>query len=97
MDGGRVSERIQRNFFCLNPQTSEYFTFTGHIKVLRLIADGCPVQNKNSIVITEISIWLLNHTPQTLESVELVFPITGHSFLPPDRVFGNVEQEIKKK
>lgn len=72
------------------------FTFTSHIKVLRLIADGCPGQNKNSIVITAISMWLLNHAPQTLESVELVFPITGHSFLPPDRVFGNVEQEIKK-
>jgi len=39
--------------------------------------------------------WLLNHAPQTLESVELVFPITGHSFLPPNPVFGNVEQEIK--
>lgn len=72
------------------------FTFTSHIKVLRLIADGCPGQNKNSIVITAISMWLLNHAPQTLESVELVFPITDHSFLPPDRVFGNVEQEIKK-
>jgi len=71
-------------------------TFTDDIKVLRLIADGCPGQNKNSIVLTAMSMWLLNHAPQQLESVELVFPITGHSFLPPDRVFGNVEQEIKK-
>lgn len=72
------------------------FTFNDDIKVLRLIADGCPGQNKNSIVLTAISIWLLNHAPRQLESVELVFPITGHSFLPPDRVFGNVEQEVKK-
>lgn len=71
------------------------FTFSGHIKDLHMIVDGCPGQNKNSIVITAISMWLLNHAPQTLESVELVFPITGHSFLPPNPVFGNVEQEIK--
>lgn len=40
--------------------------------------------------------WLLNHAPQQIESVELVFPITGYSFLPPDRVFGNIEKEVKK-
>lgn len=59
------------------------FTFNGHIKVLRLIADGCPGQNKNSIVITAISTWLLNYAPQTLELVKLLFPKTGHSFLLP--------------
>ncbi|KAJ8949785.1 hypothetical protein NQ314_008112 [Rhamnusium bicolor] len=28
--------------------------------------------------------------------LELVFPVTGHSFLPPDRVFGNIEAKIRK-
>jgi hypothetical protein len=27
--------------------------------------------------------------------VELVFPIAGHSFIPPDRVFGNIEKEAR--
>lgn len=40
--------------------------------------------------------WLGRFAPDNIEEVELVFPITGHSFLPPDRVFGNIEREIKK-
>ncbi|CAG5008437.1 unnamed protein product [Parnassius apollo] len=28
--------------------------------------------------------------------MELVFPVTGHSFMPPDRVFGNIEKSIRK-
>lgn len=28
--------------------------------------------------------------------MELVFPITGHSFMRPDRVFGNIEKQIRK-
>jgi hypothetical protein len=27
--------------------------------------------------------------------IEQVFPIAGHSFIPPDRVFGNVEKEVR--
>jgi hypothetical protein len=27
--------------------------------------------------------------------VELVFPIASHSFIPPDRVFGNIEKEVR--
>lgn len=38
--------------------------------------------------------WLLN-APSTLKSIELVFPIRGHSFRPPDRVFGHCEKQIK--
>lgn len=28
--------------------------------------------------------------------MELVFPITGHSFMRPDRVFGNIEKQSRK-
>lgn len=27
----------------------------------------------------------------------MIFPIVGHSFLPVDRVFANIEKKIKKK
>lgn len=54
-------------------------------------------QNKNSIVLIAMAVWILNRAPQQLESVELVFAIPGHLFLPPDGVFGNIEQEIKNK
>jgi hypothetical protein len=28
--------------------------------------------------------------------IEQVFPIAGHSFIPPDRVFGNIEKEVSR-
>lgn len=40
--------------------------------------------------------WFGCFAPSNIEVLEIVFPVTGHSFLPPDRVFGNVERGIKK-
>lgn len=42
------------------------------------------------------STWLFN-APVHVNSIELVFPVPGHSFLPADRVFGNIEKTLKKK
>ncbi|CAF4933893.1 unnamed protein product [Pieris macdunnoughi] len=66
------------------------------IETLRLVADGCGAQNKNSIFIGMCCVWLWN-APNNIKNIELVFPIPGHSFLPADRVFGNVERELKRK
>lgn len=63
---------------------------------VRLVADGCGAQNKNTIMIGMLAKWLLN-APSHVQDTELVFPIPGHSFLPADRVFGNIERELKKK
>lgn len=30
--------------------------------------------------------------PQHIEKLEVIFPVVGHSYLPPDRVFGNIEK-----
>lgn len=62
---------------------------------VRLISDGCGGQNKNSILITMVCLWFVI-APDNIKEVQLVFPMTGHSFIPPDRVFGNVEKEIKR-
>ncbi|XP_050294906.1 uncharacterized protein LOC126735055 [Anthonomus grandis grandis] len=64
-------------------------------KVIGLVAYGCGGQNKNITVITACSFWFQQKAPQNIETIELVFPITGHSFIPPDRVFGNIEKKIK--
>lgn len=64
-------------------------------KIVRLIADGCSGQNKNSTVIGMCCKWLLN-APLNIERVELIFPVVGHSFLPSDRVFALIEKQIKK-
>lgn len=66
------------------------------IKVIRLASDGCGGQNKNTTVMGALCVWFLNYAPQTLETLEFIFPIVGHSYLPSDRVFGRIEKEIKK-
>lgn len=63
---------------------------------IRLFADGCGGQNKNSIVLTMLLFWLVKYAPVHVKTIEFVFPIVGHSFMPPDRVFGLIEREIKK-
>lgn len=68
--------------------------FTG-ISHIRLVADGCSGQNKNSTMLAMCCRWLLDN--RHIKKIELVFPITGHSFMPPDRVFGNIEKKIRKK
>lgn len=67
--------------------------FTGKTK-LRLFADGCGGQNKNQIILAMCSRWLLD-APPNLKDVEIIFPIRGHSFMPPDRVFGHCEKQFK--
>ncbi|CAH0715624.1 unnamed protein product, partial [Brenthis ino] len=64
------------------------------IKYVRLVADGCGGQNKNCILIGACSKWLL--TNKNIESIELIFPVTGHSFMPADRQFSIIEKKLKK-
>lgn len=64
---------------------------------LRLFCDGCSGQNKNSIVVSMLMFWLYHMAPAILNSILLVFPVRGHSFLPADRVFGRIEKISKKR
>ena len=41
--------------------------------------------------------WFKEEAPNTVKKVEFVFPIVGHSFLPPDRVFGRIEKVIRRE
>lgn len=77
----------------INHLTSMDFT---NITNLRLFADGCGGQNKNSHIIHAIMFWLRNQTSTSLKDVTITFPVRGHSYLPADRVFGRVEKEIRK-
>lgn len=63
-------------------------------KLVRLFADGCGGQNKNSILITMLLQWMSKQDdpPQ----IEAIFPVVGHSFMPPDRIFGLIERKIRK-
>ncbi|KAK9720045.1 hypothetical protein QE152_g22304 [Popillia japonica] len=73
------------------------FRFTETTKIVRLFADGCGGQNKNVTMMAMLSSWLLQDAPKMIETVEFIFPIVGHSFMPPDRVFGVIEKQLRKK
>ena len=60
------------------------------------MANGCLGQNKNSILVIMVMYWLAKFAPNNIEDVTLIYPVTGHSYMPPDCVFGNIEREIKK-
>lgn len=62
---------------------------------LHLISDGRGGQNKNTILITMVGKWF-EDAPNHIKEIQLVFPISGHRFLPPDRIFGNIEKETRK-
>lgn len=70
--------------------------FSG-IDTIRLVADGCGGQNKNYIIVGMCSKWLARDSPKNVNKIELVFPVVGHSFMPPDRVFGLIEKKVKAR
>lgn len=35
--------------------------------------------------------------PQHIKKLEVIFLVIGHSYLPPDRVFGNIEKVVRKR
>lgn len=72
------------------------FDFDPSIETVRLFADGCGGQNKNTNMMAMLAYWLLKESPKHIKHIELIFPIVGHSFLPPDRIFGLIEKDIKK-
>lgn len=67
------------------------------IDCIRLIADGCGGQNKNSIMVTMCMYWLATKAPTHIKKLELIFPVAGHSFIPPDRVFAKIEKDVKNQ
>jgi hypothetical protein len=70
-------------------------TFQETVEKIHLFADGCGGQNKNSIMMSMLAYYLGHEAPDHVKTLEITFPIVGHSFLPPDRVFGLIER-IKK-
>lgn len=60
---------------------------------LYLISDGCSGQNKNhSLLRMCMALVQMN----MFESIEIFFPVRGHSFLPCDRDFGTVKRLIRR-
>lgn len=71
--------------------------YDDQIKALRVVCDGCSGQNKNTSMIAMLSKWLYCEAPRNLKKVEIIYPVVGHSFIPPDRVFALIEKDLKKQ
>lgn len=66
-------------------------------KKIRLFCDGCGGQNKNSIMVGMCASWLATHAPRNIKEIELIYPVVGHSYIPPDRVFAQIEKKVREK
>lgn len=64
------------------------------LKVLRLFSDSCSAQNKNTILLSALYRFL--EKSEVFYKILQIFPIRGHSYMPPDRVFGRIEKEYRK-
>ena len=62
---------------------------------IHLFSDSCPSQNKNSVIMTMLIAFL--ERSKAFSRIRHFFPIRGHSYMPPDRVFGRVEKEYRRK
>ncbi|KAJ8897619.1 hypothetical protein PR048_002968 [Dryococelus australis] len=65
------------------------------VTTVRLFYDGCGGQNKNQTISGMLSHWMLLEAPKHLKDTVLLFPIVGHSYIPPHRVFGNLERYFR--
>nr|CAD7201393.1 unnamed protein product [Timema douglasi] len=63
---------------------------------VKLVADGCGGQNKNKIMIGMLRKFLSQDAPSSAKEIKVIFPVVGHSFIPPDRIFGHIKSEVKK-
>lgn len=72
------------------------FAFGDSIEEILIFADGCSGQNKNITMIGMLCFWLLKKAPNNIKTIQITFPVVGHSYMPPDRVFGLIERKIKK-
>lgn len=67
------------------------------IHTIRLMSDSCGGQNKNQTMLGMLCYWLTQEAPVNVKRVKIFYPMVGHSFLPPDRIFGRIEKVLRSK
>ncbi|XP_046673782.1 uncharacterized protein LOC124362930 [Homalodisca vitripennis] len=92
MEGAKGSSEIAS---CVRHRLSET-VYPENVHTIRLFADGAGGQNKNTILITALLNWLLTKAPQHIKTIVIHYPVPGHSYIPPDRVFGVIERKVRK-
>ena len=61
-------------------------------KKLKIFADNCAAQNKNRTIVLMA---LQKVHQKILDRVDFIYLVSGHSYLPCDRVFGNIEKKLR--
>ena len=87
--GGRGSDEVASclmKWLHLRQQEGENFD------ILRIFCDNCGGQNKNIHVI--LAALRIIHQKRLLR-IEFVYMVSGHSYMPCDRAFGNIEKKIR--
>lgn len=85
----KVQMKLQVSCFNFLSQTN----FPNNQSTVRQVVDGCGGQNKNRVIFLMRCVWLLKNAPENLKLVGLIFPVRVHS---SDRVFGNIEQDLRR-
>ncbi len=63
---------------------------------LCLISESCGGQNKNRTMIGALLSYA-NSKINPFKEIDYLFPIPGHLYMAPDRLFGRIEKDIKKQ
>lgn len=61
---------------------------------LRLFSDSCSSQNKNTVIMCLLARFV--ERSKVFNKILHIFPVRGHSYMPPDRVFGRIEKQLRK-
>lgn len=65
--------------------------------MINLVLDYCEEQNKNSIVVGMVCTWLDENAPTAVKKVSLLFPVVGHSYIPPIAFLAESKERLKPK
>jgi len=66
------------------------------IPELNLFSDSCSTQNKHQFVVATL-LYYINYNNTIFNKINHIFPVRGHSYMPPDQVFGRIEKCLRKK
>lgn len=95
-DSGRgCNEIISALKSYLEKLTTDDFRRKG-FTTLSLFSDSCPGQNKNYPMIMFLLLYV-NSDECPFKNITFTFPTRGHSYMSPDRVFGRIEKDIRKR
>jgi len=63
--------------------------------IINLFSDSCSAQNKNQYVMIAL-LHFVNSKAKIIKEIKHYFPISGHSYMPPDQVFGRIEKDLRQ-